>query len=163
MTKPIIDVCCGGKMFWFDKHNPNVEFCDKRKFETHLCDGRAFEVNPDTVCDFTQLPFADNTYKLVVFDPPHILKVGEESWTAKKYGKLPDDWWDVLSEGFAECFRVLEPYGILIFKWSDIDIKVSEILKLTPYKPLFGHKSGRLNKTHWITFMKLEETDETQK
>lgn len=21
-----IDVCCGGRMFWFDKHNPDVFF-----------------------------------------------------------------------------------------------------------------------------------------
>lgn len=26
--KPILDVACGSKMFWFDKNNPNVEFCD---------------------------------------------------------------------------------------------------------------------------------------
>ncbi|TLD86279.1 class I SAM-dependent methyltransferase, partial [Helicobacter sp. MIT 03-1614] len=32
--KPILDVCCGGKMFYADKQNPNVLFCDKREFET---------------------------------------------------------------------------------------------------------------------------------
>lgn len=31
-----------------------------------------------------------------------------------------------------ECFGVLAPGGFLIFKWNDTDIKVSEILKLTP-------------------------------
>lgn len=31
MKKPIIDVCCGSRMFWFDKDNPNVEFCDIRQ------------------------------------------------------------------------------------------------------------------------------------
>ena len=51
---------------------------------------------------------------------------------------------------------MLKLNGTLIFKWSDIDIKVNEILKLTDQKPLFGHKSGRLNKTHWICFMKDE-------
>ena len=33
--KRIIDVACGSKMFWFDKHNPDVEFCDKRTVEHH--------------------------------------------------------------------------------------------------------------------------------
>ena len=33
-------------------------------------------------------------------------------------------------------------------------ILTSEILKLTSQKPLFGHKSGKRSKTHWITFMK---------
>lgn len=78
MDKPILDACCGGKMFWFDKRNPNVEFCDIRNMETTLCDGRNFEVKPDTVCDFTNMPFADNTYRLVVFDPPAFdLQYGE--------------------------------------------------------------------------------------
>ena len=26
MNKPILDACCGSRMFWFDKENPNVEF-----------------------------------------------------------------------------------------------------------------------------------------
>lgn len=157
--QPILDVCCGGRMFYFDKQDPRVLFCDNRYFETTLCDGRKFEVKPDIVCDFTQLPFEDNTYQVVVFDPPHILKIGDSSWTAKKYGKLPNDWQDMLQKGFKECFRVLKANGVLIFKWSDIDIKVNEILKLTEQKPVFGHKSGRLNKTHWICFVKGESDE----
>lgn len=26
--KPILDACCGGRMFYFDKNNPNVLFTD---------------------------------------------------------------------------------------------------------------------------------------
>lgn len=29
MRKRVIDVACGSKMFWFDKNNPDVEFCDR--------------------------------------------------------------------------------------------------------------------------------------
>ena len=25
-----LDACCGSRMFWFDKQNPNVLFVDKR-------------------------------------------------------------------------------------------------------------------------------------
>lgn len=32
-NKKILDACCGSKMFWFDKNNPNVEFCDTRTME----------------------------------------------------------------------------------------------------------------------------------
>ena len=60
----------------------------------------------------------------------------------------------MLTKGFKECFRVLQSGGSLIFKWNDTDIKVTEILKLTPEKPIFGHKSGKQNNTHWICFMK---------
>lgn len=154
--KKILDVACGRKMFWFDKNNPNVEFCDNRKGNYILCDGRKLEINPDTICDFTDLPFTDNQFCLVVFDPPHLIHLGGASWTARKYGVLPDNWQKLIAEGFRECFRVLKPNGILIFKWSETQIRVSEILKLTEQKPLFGHKSGRLNKTHWLCFMKAD-------
>lgn len=35
MKKRILDVACGSKMFWFDKHNPDVEFCDKKVVPYH--------------------------------------------------------------------------------------------------------------------------------
>lgn len=150
-----IDVCCGGRMFYFDKHNPDVVFMDNRKFTDTLCDGRAFEVKPDVVADFRNIPFKDDTFNLVVFDPPHLIKVGDKSWLAKKYGKLnPHTYKDDLSQGFRECFRILKLYGILVFKWNETDVKTNEIIKLSPIPPLFGHKSGKLNKTHWLLFMK---------
>lgn len=43
---------------------------------------------------------------------------------------------------------------VLKHKWCEVDIKVSEILKLTPEKPVFGHISGKRSNTHWICFMK---------
>ena len=154
MSKMVIDVCCGSKMFWFDKNNPDVIFADKRNEKHILCDGRSLEINPDIQMDFTDIPFANESFSLVVFDPPHIKNIGQSSWMAKKYGKLFDGWEDQIREGFKECFRILKPNGVLIFKWNEFDIPVSKILSLTDYKPLFGHKSGKLSKTHWITFMK---------
>lgn len=44
---PILDACCGGRMFYFDKHDSRVLFQDIRDVETTLCDGRHFEVKPD--------------------------------------------------------------------------------------------------------------------
>jgi SAM-dependent methyltransferase len=70
---------------------------------------------------------------------------------------LHTDWRDDLRKGFAECFRVLKPDGVLIFKWNEDQILVSEILKLTPEKPLFGHRSGKRSQTHWMAFMKGEK------
>jgi len=156
MEKKIIDVCCGSKMFWFDKGNPAVLFMDNRE-ETHvLCDLRKLTIGPDVIGDFRDLEFKDEAFKLVVFDPPHLMKLGEKSWMAKKYGVLGKGWKDDLRKGFSECFRVLEDYGILIFKWNERDVKVSEILKLTDHKPLFGHTTGRSGNTKWICFMKTK-------
>lgn len=157
--KPILDPTCGGKMFYFDKQDKRVLFCDKRELKTTLCDNREFEVKPDIMADFTNLPFDDNTFKLVIFDPPHLVRnVNSEitGWQQIKYGALQGEWKSDLKKGFAECFRVLEPYGVLIFKWNETDIKVSEILKLTPEKPIIGHKSGKRSNTHWLCFMKGE-------
>lgn len=150
----ILDPCCGSRMFWFDPKNQGVLFGDIRDESHILCDGRALEVKPDVQMDFRSMPFPDGSFKLVSFDPPHLRKAGALSWLGLKYGVLGQDWREDIRKGFAECFRVLEPEGILIFKWNEDQIKVSEILALTDQKPLFGHKSGKRMATHWITFMK---------
>ncbi len=138
-------------MFWFDKENENTIYMDNRELEDELCDGRKLIVNPDIIGDFRNIPFEDNTFKLVVFDPPHLIKAGENSWLAKKYGKLNNDWPIDIKQGFNECMRVLDKYGVLIFKWNEEQIKIKDILKVIDYKPLFGNKRA---KTHWLVFMK---------
>lgn len=151
VDKKIIDVCCGSKMFWFQKDREDTVFMDNREFEDILCDGRKLKINPDIVADFRNIPFPENSFKLVVFDPPHLLRAGEKSWLKKKYGQLSKNWQEDIKKGFSECFRILEPYGILVFKWNEEQIKLSEILKLTNIRPLFGNKRA---KTHWLVFMK---------
>ncbi len=159
MKKIILDACCGGRMFWFQKEQPDTLFVDIRGTETFTTGlgihKRTRHIRPDKIMDFRSLKLPDSQFALVVFDPPHMLKVGDNSFTAKTYGKLNEDWRGDLTKGFSECFRVLKPEGILIFKWCEYDIPLNEILKLTPHKPLFGHKSGKQQKTHWLCFMKF--------
>lgn len=150
----VLDPCCGSRMMHFDHSNPIVIFGDIRTESHILCDGRSLEITPDIKIDFREMPFADGQFKLVVFDPPHLVKAGKQSWLALKYGKLQDNWREDLRKGFSECFRVLANDGVLIFKWNETQIKVSEILALTDQKPIFGHISGKRANTHWITFMK---------
>lgn len=156
MSASILDACCGSRMFWFNPKHQGVLFADIRSDSHILCDGRALEIKPDVQMDFRAMPFADGSFKLVVFDPPHLRSAGKFSWLGLKYGVLGQDWKNDMRVGFAECFRVLEPGGVLIFKWNEVQIKVSEILALTPHAPLVGHKSGKRMDTHWITFMKPE-------
>jgi SAM-dependent methyltransferase len=163
MFPPVIDVCCGSRMFWFDRKDKRAIFVDKRR-ETHvLTDSstkggtRDLVIDPDYLADFTNLPFPDNTFALVVFDPPHFERNGSTGWVGLKYGTLEGDWREMLRKGFAECFRVLRPEGTLIFKWCDDEHALSKILELTPEKPLFGHRSGKQQKTHWVAFMKSDE------
>jgi SAM-dependent methyltransferase len=170
MGKRILDVTCGSRMFWFDRKHPEAVYLDKRR-ETHkLKDksskggSRMLVIDPDVIGDFTALPFEAETFPLVVFDPPHLIRNGRSGWMAKKYGKLTDDWKDEIRKGFAECFRVLKADGVLVFKWNENDVRLSEVLPLTPVAPLIGNKGGKGMKTHWLVFMKPGEvTSDDQK
>ena len=151
MIKPILDACCGSQMFYFDKSNENVITMDNRSFETILCDGRKLVVSPKVIGDFRSIPFENETFSGVVFDPPHLIHLGQKSYMGLKYGVLSNTWQEDLKQGFSECFRVLEVGGFLFFKWNEEQIKLSEILVLTERKPLFG---DRRSKTHWVIFRK---------
>ena len=161
MTRLILDPCCGSKMFWFNKNNDNVIFGDIRKEEHILCDGRTLTIDPDILLDYTALPFGDNKFTIVVYDPPHLIHAGDNGWQALKYGKLKYGWPEDIKCGFSECFRVLQCGGTLIFKWNETQVKVSELLALTEHTPLFGHKSGKNSKTHWICFIKDNKNEPT--
>src|SRR5690606_31034353 len=115
----------------------------------------SLSINPDSLMDFRDLPHDNETFPLVVLDPPHPVRVGENARMGKKYGRLDRaSWRDDLRSGVAECFRVLRPNGVLIFKWNETQIPVREVLKLTPNKPVIGHRSGKTARTHWVKFMK---------
>lgn len=152
--KRILDATCGSRMMWFDKNNPDAIFADKRTEKHILCDGRVLEINPDIEYDFTNMPFENESFHLIVFDPPHLEKLGKTSWMAKKYGKLFPDWEMDIKAGLSECMRVLKPNGTLIFKWNQRDISVNKIIEVIEYKPLFGHTTSTNGLTIWMTFIK---------
>lgn len=160
--KKVLDPCCGSRMMWFDKADPRAVFGDQRaetivvtdRSQRNASGTRTLRIEPDTLMDFRALPFADGTFSLVAFDPPHLVQAGPRSWLAAKYGKLGPDWREDLRQGFTECFRVLASNGVLVFKWNATQIKVRDVLALTPERPLFGQVSGRGGLTHWLVFMK---------
>lgn len=154
-SKSILDMCCGSRMFWFDKSDSRTVFSDIRSENHILCDGRKLEINPDVIADFRNLPFGNEQFNLVIFDPPHLSHCGPNGWQGKKYGVLNKDTWrDDLKTGFSEAFRVLKPHGVLIFKWNEVHIPVNQILALTDQKPVVGHRSGKRSDTHWICFIR---------
>lgn len=151
----VLDMCCGSRMFWFDKQDERAIFTDIRAEEHVLCDGRKLIISPDVIADFRNLPFADATFPVVVFDPPHLENVGETSWMGKKYGRLNRESWPAdIAAGFSEAFRVLRESGVLIFKWNETQIPVREVIKLTDQKPIIRQRVGKNDKTHWIIFVK---------
>jgi len=170
LNQPIIDVCCGTKMMWFDRQNPAVVFCDQRSETITVTDRshgredgtRTLLIDPDILMDFRNIPYPDGSFRLVAFDPPHLERAGPKSWLAAKYGKLSDDWREDIRAGFLECFRVLEDGGVLVFKWNETQVKLKEILALTPERPLFGQVSGNKGLTHWLVFMKQSKQEQGQ-
>lgn len=166
MNAPLVlDPCCGSRMMWFDKVDARAVFGDLRSEILTVTDNsrgnasgtRTLCIEPDTVMDFRALPFGDSAFKLVAFDPPHLEHAGPRGWMAAKFGRLSPDWRADLAAGFAECFRVLEDDGVLVFKWNETQVKLKDVLALTPHKPLFGQVSGRSGMTHWLVFMKPAE------
>ncbi|WP_336700062.1 class I SAM-dependent methyltransferase [Pantoea dispersa] len=151
----ILDMCCGSRMFWMDKQDDRAVFIDRRVEQHVLCDGRTLQISPDIIADFRALPFADNAFSQVVFDPPHLERAGENSWMRKKYGALDKTTWpEDIRAGFAEAFRVLRPNGTLVFKWNETQIPVSKVIALTEQKPTIWQRTGKGDKTHWILFLK---------
>ena len=155
----VLDVTCGSKMMWFNKHHEDVLYIDKRKgvFEAY---GRETIIDPDVQADFTDLPFPDESFHLIVMDPPQSKWLGENTILGQKYGQLTKNWKPEIRKGFEESFRVLKINGTLIFKWHEKDVKLSELLEVIPEKPLFGHTSGKHGKTIWLTFMKFQSTNQ---
>lgn len=138
-NKTVLDPCCGGRMFYFNKSHPNVLYCDKRSEVVEMKDRnkiRTLEINPDTLVDVTRMSqFRDDEFSFVVFDPPHYINVGENSWLAKKYGRLDKyTWHEMLNKGLSECLRVVKPGCVVAMKWSEGDIKTIDMLKVTLYR-----------------------------
>jgi len=152
--KFILDATAGYRMMWKNKKHPNALYIDLKK-----------ECSPDAVQDFRCLPYADSTFKLVVFDPPHIIQNAKGNMV-RDFGALnPDTWAKDLDAGFRECWRVLEDYGILIFKWSELCHKrLSQIEPYFPAEPLFTQitkntldSRGRTSRVYWCCFMKIKD------
>ena len=161
-SKFILDATAGFRMMWYNKKHPNCIYLDQRP-----------ECEPDIVGDFRDLnQFKDETFKLIVFDPPHIIRMGASNANMQReFGKLePETWQGDLKKAFNELWRVLAPYGILIFKWSNRYIPSDKVIKLAPEKPLFyqvsankkiGSSGKRIRRVHtlWFCFMKIPKKE----
>jgi len=163
MNKFILDACCGVKYMWKNKNHPNVVYNDIRTEEEGFIpfkNTKKLSVKPNTNYDFRNMGFKDKSFKLVVFEPPHLASLGENSKFRKIYGCLNKETWkEDIKKGFEECLRVLDDYGILEFKWSDYEIPFREVINLFPIEPLFMNITNykATSTTKWFCFMKIPE------
>ena len=155
--KFILDATAGFRGMWLNKKHPNCLYVDERA-----------EVKPDVIADFRNLSFIPNESKrLIVFDPPHMIQNTKTGDLAKRFGTLcPETWQSDLRKGFTELWRILAPYGVLFFKWSEHDKPLGSILKLFCVAPLVIQRSagakarnGRPSSTLWCCFMKIPSVD----
>ena len=75
MSTPVLDVTAGSRMMWFDKTDSRATFGDIRCETLTACDGRSIVVDPDVLLDFRHLPYPNEVFDLVVFDPPQLTPV----------------------------------------------------------------------------------------
>jgi hypothetical protein len=85
-----------------------------------------FDLNPQDgangAADFRALPFKDQTFKSIMFDPPFLAGGGGHGIMAKKFThiKTPKQVWALYRDGVRELERVLKRYGILVVKCQDL-------------------------------------------
>lgn len=168
-NKLILDACCGGRFFWLNKQHPDALYIDIRDEDAGYCPEKpTFRIKPDMQLDFRDLPFEDNTFPLVVWDPPHEVRAdGQEHLTGrlvKKYGALhADTWKSDLQRGFNELWRVLRVHGTLVLKFHDRQVKFEDVLSLFHTQPLFGtttKKNRGAGETKWFCFFKSQDHNE---
>jgi len=165
----ILDATCGARGMWYIKKHPLVTYMDKRegvfinkKSYNKFKNVRRTKIKPDVVSEWKDAPFPDEHFDCIIFDPPfHIEKRGtKEAGIHYRYGRLYKDNWNiVLGEGIKVLFDKLKPEGLFIFKWCENNntIPIEKVLKLFPYKPTFGTKTGQHNHQHWIVFIKYSK------
>lgn len=164
----ILDATCGNRGIWYQKNHPFVTFMDVRNgnYDTRADNPnmsykgrRITRVKPDVVSEWKDAPFPNESFDMIVFDPPHILmdRNKQPPILASRYGFLyKDNYKQVLKEGIKKLFNILKPEGIFILKWSETSAPVDDIIKLCPYSPLFGSNTKSKGHTEhfWVLFIK---------
>lgn len=152
----ILDACCGGRFWWWDKQHPLAVYVDNRVAPPgSRADRPNWSVEPDIVADFRELPFDDQAFQLVLFDPPHIAREQPSGNIANQFGALTRSTeQDDLRRGLTECWRVLAPGGTLVLKWAGA---LERVRPHFPTDPIVGTRTLRRGSglgTRWFIFYK---------
>ena len=163
----ILDATAGSRGIWYQKDLPFVTWMDKREgtFVHYVSPKRKryYNVKPDLVATWDNMPFEKETFDMVVFDPPHLVKKPSKTKSRMEiqYSYLDKDTWrGTLQTAFKELFKVLKPNGFLVLKWCENNIRIMDIIKLSPYPPMFANMSlehnGSERNSYMVVFSKYD-------
>jgi len=168
----ILDPTCGPRSIWYktQRDRDDVLYFDKREEDQGFAadDHPNVEIQPDKIQDFRDLPYEDERFDLIVWDPPHKTnKKGMEQLTGiieEKYGALhAETWQSDLHQGFVELWRVLCPGGSLVFKFANNSIDFEDVLSVFPEDPLFGTTTTQNARVETRWFLFYEPRDKQRK
>ena len=155
----MLDSTSGNRHLWKNKTPKNVLFLDK---ELNL------RIPPDIFADWKHLPFRDNSFECVLFDPPHVFSESSQfnrDPKARPHGqkKIPG-WYGAFK---SKRHAIIEIYNAQIefarvasrmcFKWNEASISLWNVLGLFDRWMIqfkFQAKHLRSVKTWWVNFVR---------
>jgi len=169
----ILDATAGNRTMWECKNNPNVIYLDMEK---------RLEIKPTIFADHRQLPFKDEVFDTIFYDPPHYWgnAVHYFSFPNRELRQtvFPDTsgiptyyGWDKyktksgliksIYQAQKEFWRVLKKDGLLWLKWNELAIELRKILAIfnrwrvmmTLYIQDPTHTAGK-HQTYWVCLCK---------
>ncbi len=162
----MLDVTAGNRMLWPNKNPPNTVFMDKEV---------GLRVAPDIFGAWNSLPFRDDSFDCIMFDPPHLMYMGPNSMHRDPGGQ---SWWGLGWKNRMDLVRTLVTAQRefsrvgkrLLFKWGESRDggSVNRLLSLfTEWREIHRYtrpSQGRSrNDTHWVTFIRRLETRTNKK
>ena len=161
--KPVLDATAGNRHMWGkNKYPEGVIFMDK---EPNL------RIPPDIVAEWDSIPFPDDYFHCVIFDPPHIFSETSQfnkNPKASPHGanKIPG-WYGAFKSkrdavvqihGAQKEFARVAPR--MCFKWNEASMKLHSVLTLFDcwiIQFIVPLKSNRISGTFWVKLIRKTE------
>ncbi len=163
----ILDMTSGCRAIWLEKEHSDCVYVDRRALIVPMhrrgdkLDESSLAWTPDVVADNAALPFRDNLFSLLVYDPPH-RGFTADSNMGRRYGSASlEEVRENIRAAAKEAHRVAMPGAHLAMKWNDIDISINIVLGMmfTYWRALFGHSmSGEKanSVTRWVLLRRVD-------
>lgn len=160
----ILDATAGNRHIWGkNKYPEGVVFFDK---ETNL------KIPADVIGTWDNLPFPDNSFDCIIFDPPHISHISEKSIHFTPDESRGASWWGyfngkphMLTTIYKAQREFARVSSRLCLKWNDNEKSIDSILSLfSEWKPIWiqpynknNYASKDKTTTYWVKMVRKEK------